>query len=143
MVYITTLLICGVVWFLIAGFAGSSFPIFGEMWIQHLLCALITSLCIGLLLKNSIASYTGWRWYILPILSLLLGTFIFGLLLPFSWLITQWITGNGGVDLEAFYKIPFLIVLFSLTLFLPIFYPAALLTNSVLRMSLRLKENGV
>ncbi|HAL57304.1 MAG TPA: hypothetical protein DCP63_12765 [Bacteroidetes bacterium] len=142
MAYTATLLVCGVVWFLIAGFAGSSLPVFGEMWIQHLLCALTTSLCVGFLLKKSIACYAGWRWYVLPLLSLFLGTSLFGLLLPSSWLITQWITGNGGVDLEAFYTIPLFMVLFSLTLYLPIFYPAALLTNSALRMTLRLKEKN-
>src|SRR5262249_48931650 len=76
--------------------------------------------------------WSGWRWDLLPLLTLLVATAAFGFLLPCAWLVTGLFRG-GGVDAEAFYKTPLAFVFYSMTFYLVILYPAALLTQHLLR----------
>ena len=128
MIYFASLVVSGFCWFGVAAALGSAVPILGEMWIQHLVSAVITSLAVGYIFKKPLMTWRGGRWYLLPILTLLAATALYGLLLPLSWLVT----GTGSVDGEAFYLMPTLIVWYSMTVFIVILYPLALLTQTIL-----------
>jgi hypothetical protein len=136
--YSILLLITGVSWFLVAGAFGYSIPVFGAMWIQHLICAILTSFAVGLTFRVPILRWTGWRWYALPLLTVFAGTAVFGVLMPCSWLLTESLQGGVGVDREAFYKLPCLIVLYSMTSCLVVLYPLALLTQHLLRSRMKI-----
>lgn len=130
--YTIVLLVSGLAWFLVAGVLGSAIPVFGDMWAQHLACAILTALAVGLVFRGPVLRWSGWRWYALPILTLLAATSIFGLLLPFSWFVTGVFSG-GGVDAEAFYKTPLALVFYGMTFCLVVLYPLALATQYLLR----------
>jgi hypothetical protein len=132
MTYIVALVVSGICWFCVAAVLGSSVPIRGEMWVQHLMSAVVTSLAVGYTFKKPLMTWRGWRWYILPILTLLFATALYSLLLPLSWLVTATLKGSGGVDGEAFYQIPAMMVLYSMTVYIVVLYPLALLTQTVL-----------
>ncbi len=137
------LFVFSLLWYLVIGIVGGSVPIWGEMWLPHLLCALITSLLIGLLFYKPIIEWTSWNWYFLPILTLATSTIIFGFLLPFSGMIYGKITANNsGVDGEAFYLTPITFLFYSFTYFIVLFYPLALITQSIMRYSFRKIEKG-
>jgi hypothetical protein len=75
--------------------------------------------------------WRGWRWYVLPLLTLLTGTIVFGFLVPCAWALTD------SLDAEAFYKVPLMIVFYSMTFYLMVLYPLALLTQHLLRRGMR------
>jgi hypothetical protein len=89
-------------------------------------------LAVGYTFKKPVMTWRGWKWYILPMLTLLFATALYGLLLPLSWLVTATIKGSGGVDGAAFYQIPAMMVLYSMTVYIVVLYPLALLTQTVL-----------
>jgi hypothetical protein len=62
---------------------------------------------------------------------LLTGTAIFGLLLTCAWALTD------SLESDAFYKLPLAIVYYSMTAFLPVLYPLALLTQHLLRRQMQ------
>lgn len=130
--YSILLLISGTGWFLVAGVVGYAIPVFGRMWFQHLLCAIFTAFVVGIAFRAPILSWSGWRWYVLPLLTLLTGTAVFGILLTCSWALTE------SLDREAFYKLPLGIVFYSMTSCLPVLYPLALLTQHLLRNRLKM-----
>jgi hypothetical protein len=125
--YSILLLLSGVGWFLIAGVFGYSIPVIGSMWLRHLVCAVLTSFIIGISFRVPIMRWSGWRWYVLPLLTLLSGTTVFGFLLPCAWALTD------SLDNEAFWKLPLAIVFYSMTFYLVALYPLALLTQHLLR----------
>ena len=132
--YTIRLLVSGIAWFLIAGIFGKSVPIITrELWIYHLVCALLTANVVGIALQRPIVNWTGWKWLMLPLITILLATFVFGLLLPCSWLLYSLFSGGGGVDGEAFTKLPFLFVFYSMTYFLIFLYPLAMATQYFVR----------
>ncbi len=137
--YIILLTLSGSAWFFVAGVVGAAVPIFGDHWFQHFVCAIITSLAIGIIFRSSILHWSGWRWYLLPLLSLMLATAVYGFLLPCSWFVTSF-THGGGVDSEGFYMIPMMFVFYSMTSFLVILYPLALLTHYLLRTCMRIHQ---
>jgi len=122
----------GSIWFLAAGAVGSAVPIFGEMWLPHWICAIFTAFVVGTLLNGPIHQWKGWRWYALPLLSLGIATLLYGFLLPCAWLLVAWRHG-GGVDAEAFYKTPLIFAFYSMTFYLVLFYPMALLTQCLMK----------
>jgi hypothetical protein len=130
--YVILLALAGVAWFLVAGVLGSAVPVLGSMWFQHSLCAILTAFVVGFTFKGPILRWSGWRWYLLPLLTLLVAAAVFGFLVPCAWLITELFRG-GGVDSEAFYKTPLMFVFYSMTFYLVILYPLALLTQHLLR----------
>jgi hypothetical protein len=130
--YSLLLVLSGVGWFLIAGVLGTAVPVFGNLWIQHSICAMITAFVVGIAFRGAIRHWSGWRWYFLPFLTLLVATATFGFLLPCTWFVTQLFRG-GGVNSEAFYKTPLAMVFYSMTVYLVILYPGALLTQHLLR----------
>jgi hypothetical protein len=136
--YLILLLVSGAGWFLIAGVLGYAIPVFGCMWLQHLVCAILTSLVVGSTFRAPILHWSGWRWYLLPLLTLLTGTAVFGFLLTCSWHLTESLRGEVGLENDAFYKLPLAIVFYSMTSFLPVLYPVALLTQQLLRRQMRL-----
>ncbi len=121
------LLLSGVGWFLIAAVFGYWIPVLGGMWLRHLACAVLTSFVVGISFRVPIMRWSGWRWYVLPLLTLLVGTTVFGFLLPCAWALTE------SLDSEAFYKFPLAIILYSMTFYLAVLYPLALLTQHLLR----------
>lgn len=130
--YYAVSMLSGCAWFVVAGLAGYAIPVFGEMWFPHLVDAVVTGLVTGILIKPLLLRCHGTRnWYAVPFLSVFLGMLIFGWFIPVSWQIAALINGNGGVDAQAFYQIPLMVVLYSMTAFLPIFYPLALLNNRI------------
>ena len=132
--YFNATAISGLGWFCVAAILGHDIPIIGrEMWLPHVVCALITSLCIGYTFKKPIATWHGLRWYLLPFLTILGATTLFGFLVPISWWVKSKIERSGGVDGEAFYLLPFYIILYSMTVWLVVLYPLALLTQTLLR----------
>ena len=133
MKYNLALIVSGICWFCIAAVLGVSVPIVGEMWLQHLLSAVVTSLLVGFLFRKAVMTWRGWRRYILPLLTLLSATTLFGVLLPLSWQVTSAIRGHGDVDSEAFYLVPASVVFYSMTAYLLLLYPLALLTQNLLR----------
>ena len=133
MTYLTALIFSGLCWFGVAALLGSAIPILNEAWPQHLVSALITSTVVGYVFKRPIRSWIGWRWYVLPILTLFAATALFGLLVPTSWWLTSIIRKTGKVEGEAFYFVPVYMVFYALTFWLFILYPLALLTQTVLR----------
>lgn len=133
MTYFLLLVVSGFLWFGVAALLGQAIPIWGSMWPQHLLAAIMTSTSIGLIFKRAIESWRGWRWYLLPMLTLVTATGLYGLLVPISWWLTDKINRTGGIDGEAFYLIPMYMIFFSLTWYLIMLYPLALLTQTVLR----------
>ena len=136
--YLILLLISGAGWFFVAGILGYAIPVFGSMWLQHLVCAILTSLVVGSTFRAPILRWMGWRWYLLPLLTLLTGTAVFGFLLTGSWHLTESLRGEVGLEHDAFYKLPLAIVFYSMTSFLPVLYPLALLTQHLLRRQMRL-----
>ena len=136
--YLILLLISGAGWFFVAGILGYAIPVFGSMWLQHLVCAILTSLVVGSTFRAPILRWMGWRWYLLPLLTLLTGTAVFGFLLTGSWHLTESLRGEVGLENDAFYKLPLAIVFYSMTSFLPVLYPLALLTQHLLRRQIRL-----
>ena len=130
--YAVLLLISGTAWFLVAGVFGYAIPVFGGMWLQHLACAIFTPFVVGIAFRVPILSWSGWRWYLLPLLTLLTGTAVFGFLLTCSWALTE------SLGSEAFYKLPLGIVFYSMTFYLPVLYPLALLTQHLLRSRLKI-----
>lgn len=131
--YNLALIVSGIGWFCVAAVLGRAVPILGEMWLQHLASAVVTALVVGFLFKKPVMTWRGWRRYILPVITLLSATTLFGVLLPLSWKLTATLRGSGGVDGEAFYFMPALIVFYSMTAYLLILYPLALLTQNLLR----------
>ena len=131
--YHLALIVSGIGWFLIAAILGGGVPIVGEMWLQHLILAVITALVIGFFFKKAVMTWRGWRRYILPLLTLLSATTLFGLLVPLSWQLTSRLQGRGDVDGQAFYQVPAFMVFYSMTAYLLILYPLALLTQNLLR----------
>jgi hypothetical protein len=131
--YNLALIVSGIGWFLIAAILGGGVPILGEMWIQHLISAVVTSLVIGFFFRKAVMTWRGWRRYILPLLTLLSATTLFGFLVPVSWQITSMLQGRGNVDGQAFSQFPFLLIFYSMTVYLLILYPLALLTKNLLR----------
>ncbi|MDB6023541.1 MAG: hypothetical protein JWQ04_3398 [Pedosphaera sp.] len=128
----------GCVWFLIAGITGTAVPVFGDRWFTHLIDAVITGLAVGNLTKPLLSRCFGTRnWFALPFLSVLLGTAIFGLLLPVSWAIASLVKGNGMVEGSAFYQVPLILIIYSMSIYLPIFYPLALLNNRIIYRFIR------
>jgi hypothetical protein len=87
---------------------------------------------VGITFQPAILSSQGWRWYVLPFLTLLTGTAVFGFLLTCSWALTD------SLDSEAFYKLPLAIVYYSMTAFLPVLYPLALLTQHLWRRQMKI-----
>jgi|GEM_PF-4789528 len=132
MKYIFALVVCGICWFGVAAVLGSGIPVLGEMWLQHLMSAVITSLVVGLIFQKPIMTWQGWWRYILPFLTILSATTLFGLLLPLSWWVMAKRGGSGDVDGEAFYLVPAWVVFYSMTIYLLILYPLALLTQNLL-----------
>jgi len=130
--YIFALVVSGICWFGLAAVLGSAVPILGEMWLPHLISAVITSLVVGLIFQKPLMTWHGWWRYILPFLTILTATTLFGLLLPLSWWVTAKIVGSGDIDGEAFYLIPAWVVFYSMTIYLLILYPLALLTQNLL-----------
>src|ERR1035438_2484823 len=102
--YLILLLVSGAGWFLIAGVLGYAIPVLGSMWLQHLVCAILTSLVVGIAFRAPILRWSGWRWYLLPLLTLLTGTAVFGFLLTGSWHLTESLRGEVGLEHDAFYK---------------------------------------
>ena len=133
MKYNLALIVSGIGWFLIAAVLGMSVPIIGEMWLQHLISAVITSLVIGFIFRKPVMTWSGWQRYILPLLTLLSATTLFGFLVPLSWQVTSILQGRGNVDGQAFSQVPFLLVFYSMTVYILILYPLALLTQNLLR----------
>ena len=131
--YNLALIVSGIGWFLIAAILGGGVPIVGEMWLQPLISALVTSFVVGLLFRKPVMIWRGWRRYILPFLTLLSATTLFGFLVPVSWQITSMLQGRGNVDGQAFSQFPALLVFYSMTAYLLILYPLALLTQNLLR----------
>ena len=131
--YNLALIVSGLGWFCVAAVLGRAVPILGEMWPQHLVCAVVTSLMIGFCFKKPVVTWRGWRRYILPLLTLLSATTLFGALLPLSWRVTDALRGREGVDGEAYYLVPALIVFYSMTVYIWILYPVAFITQNLLR----------
>jgi len=133
MKYNLALIVSGICWFCIAAVLGVSVPIIGEMWLQHLLSAVVTSLLVGFLFRKPVMTWRGWRSYLLPLLTLFSATTLFGVLLPVSWQVTAALQGRGDVDGQAFYLVPASVVFYSMTAYLLLLYPLALLTQTLLR----------
>lgn len=125
------LLLSGSGWFLVAGLFGYAIPVFGSMWLRHFVCAILTSLIVGIAFRAPILRWSGWQWYALPLLTLLTGTTVFGFLLTFAWALTD------SLDGEAFYKLPLAIVFYSMTFYLLELDPLALLTQHLLRRGMK------
>ena len=130
MTYLFALTLSGIGWFIVAAALGSGVPILGEMWVQHLISAIVTSLAVGYMFKKPLMTWRGLWWYMLPILTLLSATTLYGFLLPLSWSVTAAIKGSGNVDGQAFYQIPAMMVLYSMTVYIVVLYPLALLTQT-------------
>ena len=79
MKYIFALVVSGICWFAVATVLGSGVPILGEMWLPHLVSAVITSLVVGLIFQKPLMTWQGWWRYILPFLTILSATTLFGL----------------------------------------------------------------
>lgn len=132
--YLNATGISGLCWFCVAAILGRAIPIIDrDMWLPHLICALITSVVVGYMFKKPITTWYGLRWYLLPFLTVLGATTLFGFLVPISWWATSKIGRSGAVDGEAFYWVPFYIILYSMTAWLVVLYPLALLTQTLLR----------
>src|SRR5690348_11986250 len=98
--YTILLLLSGTGWFLVAAVIGYAIPVLGSMWFRHFVCAVITSFVVGIVFRVPILRWSGWRWYVLPLLTLLTATTVFGFLMPCAWALTE------SLDGEAFYKLP-------------------------------------
>ena len=131
--YFVALIVSGICWFCLAGLLGQSVPIIGAMWPEHLISAVVTSLVIGYLFKRPLINWQNLRWYMLPFLTIFFAAALFGLLLPLSWSVTATIRKTGNVEGEAFYWMPSMFVLYSMTVYLLVLYPLALLTQTLLR----------
>jgi hypothetical protein len=83
--YAMLLLIAGVAWFLIAGVLGYAIPVFGSRWVQHLVWAILAAFIVGTGFRLPMLHWRGWRWYLLPLLTLLTGSTVFGVLVTCSW----------------------------------------------------------
>jgi len=141
--YIFALVVSGVCWFCVAAVLGPAVPLLGEMWLQHLFSALVTALAVGFLFKKALTTWRGWRWYILPILTVLSASTIFGFSVELSWRLTEAIRGREHFGSERFYFLPAMFVLYSMTVYLLILFPLALLTQTLLRKVSRNAEHEI
>jgi hypothetical protein len=122
--YSMLLLLAGSGWFLAARLFGYAIPVSGSMFF---VCAIISTFIVGIAFRVPILRWSGWQWYVLPLLTLLTGTSAFGFLLTLAWALT------ASLESEAFYKLPLAIVFYSMTFYLFELYPLALLTQYLLR----------
>jgi hypothetical protein len=129
--YSILLLISGACWFVVAGICGYAIPVFDGMWLQHFAFAVLASFVVGMAYRGPLFRWSGWRWYVLPLLTLLTGTTLFGFLLACSWAMSQ------SLDWEGFYELLLIIVFYSMTSFLVVLYPLALLTQHLLRHGMK------
>ena len=131
--YSLALIVSGLGWFCVAAVLDDTVPVLCDMWLQHLVSAVITSLMVGFIFRKPVMTWRGrWR-YLLPVLTLLSATILFGILLPLSWMVTAALEGRGNPDGEAFYLVPAFLVFYSLTAYILILYPLAWLTQNLLR----------
>jgi hypothetical protein len=135
--YSILLLISGACWSLLAGVLGYFFPGFGNLWLLYYICVILPVFVVGIAFRVPILRWSGWRWYLLPLLTLLTGTAGFGFLLTWSWHLAGSLRGEVGLERAAFYQLPLTIVFYSMTWFLPMFYPLALLTQYLLRRGMK------
>lgn len=129
--YAILLLISSACWFVVAGICGYAIPVFDGMWFQHFVCVVLTSFVVGFAYRGPMFRWSGWRWYALPLLTLVTGTTVFGILLTCGWALTE------SLESEAFYELPLMIVFYSMTSFLVVLYPLALLTQHLLRRGMK------
>ena len=129
--YLTILLI-GTLWFLVAGFFGRGVPIFGKNGTGHFICALLTSYITMEVFLKPIMTWKYNKWLLIPLATIAFSSFLFGFLLPFSWLLAS---GSGeGVDGGAFISIPFTLLFYSMSYFLIPLYILALITQFLLKL---------
>ena len=127
--YAILLLVSGAGWFLVAGVIGYAIPVFGSMWVQHFVCAMLSAFVTGTVFRVPMLRWSGWRWYLLPLLTSLAGTTLFGFLLICSWNLTE----PGGVESCAFSMFPLAIAFYMITGGWILLYPIALLWQHLLR----------
>ena len=138
--YSILLLILGANWFLIAVIVGYAFNVLLGLWLPYFVSAIVTAFVVGIAFRVPILRWSGWRWYLLPLLTLLTGTAVFGFLLACSLHLTELLRGEGGLECDTFYIIPFWSVYLSMTGGLPVLYPLALLTQHLLRRGTKIEN---
>ena len=140
------LILTGLFWFYIASlFDGAirsihnkDIHIKGDTWLPHMFCSILTSIIIGYLFYKPICSWTKWKWFLLPILTLASSTIIFGILLDISWSVEHLIKSYyADIGPEDILWTPLVFMFYSLTKFFILFYPLTLLTQYFLRYAFK------
>ncbi len=119
------LVFLGVFWYFFAVIATRLFNLdflTTRLWSIEVLFAIITSVSVGLIFYNSIIKSTGKNWYILPFKTIFAASLIFGSLFT----LTREPPNNHWSWILAF-------VFYSLTYFILLFYPLALLTQYLIK----------
>ena len=125
------LIISGVLWTALAYSLGVTrheigIPVF---------CGIATSLFLGFILLDQIQKNKGWRWFLLPLQSIILGTLLFVYLLQAAWWIRETVTKDvsGYSHISGYWMNPIVYAFYAITAFIWITYPASLLTHYALR----------
>ncbi len=103
--------------------------------------SIITSTIVGTLFLKPIINFKSSKWYWLPLFTLSFSTTLFGF---FIWLILYYFIGRTnehGVFTNNFLDIPITYLFYSLTYFIWLLYPLALLTQYLIRFFLLQKPS--
>jgi len=98
--------------------------------VLHSLSSVVTALIVAAFFRKPILSWTGARWYALPLATIAVGTTLWGLLTVAA---LDFGRPGQGMDPEAWYLLPGYAVFYSVTFFLPATYPLGFGTQAVLR----------
>ena len=130
--------ISGIIWYCIAIGAATIVErkdlLFGRnIWLLQLLSAVVTSTIVGATFHKSIIQFKGIKWFVLPILTLAVSTTIFGFLI---WFILHEKNETYRYSIRNFYDLSLVFLFYSLTYFIWLLYPLALLTQYLIRFLL-------
>ena len=125
------LIVSGVLWTILAYVLGVT----QKEFTIPVACGIVTSLLVGFILLHQIENSKGWRWFLLPIQSIILGTLSFTYLMQFAWWIREVLTNDihGDSRIYGHWMNPIVYTFYAVTVFIWITYPASLLTHYVLR----------
>src|SRR4051812_38092993 len=124
MKYFIGLTIAGIGWSILAStlwVRGAFLPI--------LVSGVLTAFMAGYAVRRAIRKFAGWRWFLLPLLTVTIASVVFGSLVPCA--LSLWaMLGQGREGLfDGMWSMGLVAVFYALTLYLPITYPASLATH--------------
>ena|SRR5688500_5145402 len=128
MKYNIALMISGVAWaFLVAALS------VGIPSATYIIAGIGTALVVGWAVRRALRKSKGWAWYLLPFVSISIASVVFGAFGESVAWISEKLSHGPIVDLGKMYLTCAYFLLYALTIYLPVTYPASLATHFLLR----------